>query len=58
MDSIEKTINGQLPDHLKNPELFELFNTYQVHDHSRTFGKHTIRMNVASCMVNILLRRQ
>ena len=33
---IEKTINVQLPDHLNDPELFELVKSYQVRDHSRT----------------------
>ena len=36
IEFIEKTINVQLPDHLSNPELFELLKTYQVHTHSRT----------------------
>ena len=31
---IEKTINTQLSDHLKDLELFELVKTYQVHAHS------------------------
>ena len=35
-DFTEKTINAQLPDHLKGPELFELGETYQIHAHSRT----------------------
>ena len=35
IEFIEKTINAQLPDHLKGPELFELVKTYQVHVHSR-----------------------
>ena len=33
---IEKTINTQLPHHLKDLELFELVKTYQVHAHSVT----------------------
>ena len=37
---IEKTINAQLPDHLNNPELFELVKTYRVHTHSRTCWKY------------------
>ena len=36
---IEKTINAQLPDHLNNPELFELVKTYLVNSHSRTSWK-------------------
>ena len=35
----EKTINAQLPDHLKDSELFELVKTYQVHAHSITSWK-------------------
>ena len=38
-DFIEKTINAQLPNHLNDPELFELVKTYQVHAHSRTCWK-------------------
>ena len=37
---IEKTINVQLPDHLKDPELFELVKTYQVHTHSVACRKY------------------
>ena len=37
---IEKTIKAQLPNHLKDPELFELVKTYQVHAHSRTCWKY------------------
>ena len=36
----EKTINAQFPDHLNNPELFELVKTYQIHAHSRTCWKY------------------
>ena len=36
---IEKTINTQLSDHLKDLELFELVKTYQVHAHSVTCWK-------------------
>ena len=36
IEFIETKINFQLPDHLSNPELFELVKTYQVHAHSRT----------------------
>ena len=37
---IGKTINSQLPDHLKDPEYFELVKTYQVHAHSRICWKY------------------
>ena len=37
IEIIEKKINAQLPDHLKDLELYELVKTYQVHVHSR-FG--------------------
>ena len=37
---IEKTINAHLPDHLNDPELFELVKTYQFHSYSRTYGKY------------------
>ena len=40
IEFIEKTINAQLPDHLSDPELFELVKTYQVHTHSRTCWKY------------------
>ena len=30
----------QLPDHLNDPELFELVKTYQVHAHSRACWKY------------------
>ena len=33
-------IVAQLPDHLKEPQLFELVRTYQVHAHSRTCWKY------------------
>ena len=36
IEFIEKTINAQLSEHLKDLELFELVKTYQVHVHSRT----------------------
>lgn len=36
----EKTTNAQLPDHLSNPEFFQLVKTYQVHTHSRTSWKY------------------
>ena len=41
LDSLRKKINAQLPDHLKYPELFELFKTYQVHGHARTCWKYS-----------------
>ena len=37
---IEQTINGQLPDSVNDPELFELVKTYQVHTHFRTCWKY------------------
>ena len=40
IEFIEKTTNSQLPDHLKEPELFELVKTYQVHAHYRTCWKY------------------
>ena len=40
IEFIEKTINTQLPDHLKDLELFELVKTYQIHVHSRTCWKY------------------
>ena len=40
VEFIEKTISAQLPDHLNDPELFELVKTYQVHTHSRTCWKY------------------
>ena len=40
VECIEKTINAQLPDRLKDLELFELVKTYQVHAHSRTCWKY------------------
>ena len=40
IEFIEKTINAQLPDHLKESERFELVKTYQIHAHSRTCWKY------------------
>ena len=40
IEFIEKPINAQFPHHLKDPGLFELIKTYQVHSHSRSWGKH------------------
>ena len=40
IEFIEKTINAQLPDHLKELKLCELFKTYQAHVHSRTCWKY------------------
>ena len=54
---IEKKINGQLPDHLNNPELFELVKAFQIHAHPRTRWNYD-RMNVDSPMVDILLKGQ
>ena len=36
IELIEKTINAQLPNHLHNPEIFELVKTFEIHTHSRT----------------------
>ena len=58
IDSIEKTINAQLTDHLNDQELFELVETSQVYVHSRTCWKYTTSMNAASPMFDILLKRQ
>ena len=41
IEFIEKTINAQLPNHLNDPELFEVVKTYQVHAHSRTCWKYS-----------------
>ena len=40
IEFIEKTMNGQLPGHLSDPELFELVKTCQVHTHSTTSWKY------------------
>ena len=40
IDFIEKTINAQFPNHLNDPELFELVKKYQIHAHSRTCWKY------------------
>ena len=40
IEYIEKTINTQLPDHLKDPELLELVKTCQIHAYSGTYLKH------------------
>ena len=40
IEIIEKTINAQLPDHLKDLELYELVKTYQVYVHSRIGWKY------------------
>ena len=40
IEFIEKTINAQLPDHSRNPKLFEIVKTYQVHAHSKTCWKY------------------
>ena len=37
---IEKRVNAQLPNHLNDPELFELVKTYQVHAHPETCWKY------------------
>ena len=38
---IEKAINAQLSNHLKDPKVFELVKAYQVHAHSRTCWKYS-----------------
>ena len=40
---IEKA-NAQLTDHLNDPELFQLFKTYQVHFHCRMCWKYNKNM--------------
>ena len=40
IDFIEKTINAQFPNHLNDPELFELVKKYQIHAHTRTCWKY------------------
>ena len=57
IEFIEKTINAQLPDHLNDLQLFNLVKTFQADATSKSAG-NTTRMNVASPMVYILLRRQ
>ena len=52
IEVIEKTINAQLPDHLNEPELFELVQTYQIQNTLELAGNAT-KMNVASPMVVI-----
>ena len=41
IEFIKKTISTQLPDHLNDPELFELGKTCQVHDHPTTCSKYS-----------------
>lgn len=54
---LRKKINAQLLDHLNDPELFELLRhancmlTLKV-------AENATRMNIASLMANVLLRRQ
>ena len=36
----EKRVNARLPDHLSNPEPFQLVKIYQVHSHSRISWKY------------------
>ena len=48
---IEKTIKAQLPDHLKDPELFELVKTYQVHAHSRTCWKYKVKSYIDNNLI-------
>ena len=52
----EKTINTQLPDHFKYPDLFKLVKNYQML--TLELAENTTRMKIASRMVDILLRRQ
>ena len=52
MEFIEKNINAQFPDHLNDPELFELVKTCQVHTHSRTcwkYNKNECRFSYGRC---------
>ena len=35
IELIEKAIYAQLPNHLNNPEIFELVKTFEIHTHSR-----------------------
>ena len=53
----EKTINAQLPDHLKDPELFELVILTKF-KHTLKLAGNATRMNFVSHMVDILLRKQ
>ena len=55
--NIENGINTQLPNHLDNQELFELLRLTKIMPTLELAG-NTIRMNEASFMVDILLRRQ
>ena len=48
---IEKTIKPQLPDHLKDPELFELVKTYQVHAHPRTCWKYKVKSYIDNNLI-------
>ena len=51
-----KTLITWLPDHLNEPELFELQITKFMPN--LELAGNTVRMNVAFLLVNILLRRQ
>ena len=44
-----KTINTQLLDHLKDPELLELVKIYQVHAYSGTYLKYNKNESCYSC---------
>ena len=49
IEYIEKTINTQLPDHLKDPELLELLKVYQVIAYSGTYLKYNKNESCYSC---------
>ena len=58
IDFIEKKMNEQLSDHLKDPKLSELILRLTKFLLIQEPAGKTTRMNVASLMVIILLRRQ
>ena len=58
IDFIEKTINAQLSDHFNGPKLFELILRLIKFLLTQEPAGKTTRVNVASLMVVILLRRQ
>ena len=49
IEFIKKTINAQLPDHLNDPELFELVKTDRINGHSRTCWKYNENECCFSC---------
>ena len=50
--------DAQFPDHLKDPELFESIKISSLFMFTLELGQKTTGINVASNMVNILLRKQ